>query len=203
MNVSYEWLKAFVPLDQSPTELRELITAHVATVDELVALRQDLAAFVIARVVEEAAHPDSDHLHVTRVDMGTGTLLDVVCGAPNVRAGKLYPFAPTGTVMPSGLTIQKRKIRGAISDGMLCSARELGLGEEQDGILEWDIDVPPGTPLLQPTDERRRTGGGRGGLRHPRLKPVGRVGWEPGVASEPDAAASDPARQLSRSWRVQ
>src|SRR5689334_6006957 len=149
MNVSYEWLKAFVPFDQSPAELRELITAHVATVDELIALRQDLAAFVIARVVEEAPHPDSDHLHVTRVDMGTGTLLDVVCGAPNVRAGKLYPFAPTGTVMPSGLTIQKRKIRGSISDGMLCSARELGLGEEQDGILELDIDVPPGTPLLR------------------------------------------------------
>jgi phenylalanyl-tRNA synthetase beta chain len=149
MNVSYEWLKAFVPFEQSPVELRELITAHVSTVDELVPLRQDLAAFVVARVVEEAPHPDSDHLHVTRVDMGTGTLLDVVCGAPNVRAGKLYPFAPTGTVMPSGFTIQKRKIRGAISDGMLCSARELGLGEEQDGILELDIDVAPGTPLLR------------------------------------------------------
>jgi len=149
MNVSYEWLKAFVPFEQSATELRELITSHIATVDELIALRQELAPFVIARVVEEAPHPDSDHLHVTRVDMGTGTLLDVVCGAPNVRAGKLYPFAPTGTVMLSGLVIQKRKIRGAISDGMLCSARELGLGEEQDGILELDIDVPPGTPLLR------------------------------------------------------
>jgi len=149
MNVSYEWLKAFVPFEQSPAELRELITSHVATVDELVALRQELAPIVVARVVEEAPHPDSDHLHVTRVDMGTGTLLDVVCGAPNVRAGKLYPFAPTGTVLPTGLTIQKRKIRGAISDGMLCSARELGLGEEQDGILELDIDVAPGTPLLR------------------------------------------------------
>lgn len=149
MNVSYEWLKAFVPFEQSPAELRELITAHIATVDELIALRGDLAPFVIARVIEEAPHPDSDHLHVTRVDMGTGTLLDVVCGAPNVQAGKLYPFAPTGTVMPSGMTIQKRKIRGAISDGMLCSARELGLGDEQEGILELDIDVPPGTPLLR------------------------------------------------------
>lgn len=148
MNVSYEWLRAFVPFDQSAPALRALITAHVATVDELVMLRHDLAPFVIARVVEEAAHPDSDHLHVTKVDAGRGTLLDVVCGAPNVTAGKLYPFAPTGTVMPSGLKIQKRKIRGAVSDGMLCSARELGLGEEQDGILELDLDVPPGTPLL-------------------------------------------------------
>src|SRR4029079_4465083 len=148
MNVSYEWLRAFVPFEQSPAELRELLTAHVATVDELVALRFDFATIVIARVVEEAPHPDSDHLHVTKVDAGTGTLLDVVCGAPNVTAGKVYPFAPTGTVMPNGLKIQKRKIRGAISDGMLCSARELGLGEEQDGILELDVDVPPGTPFL-------------------------------------------------------
>src|SRR5689334_1517030 len=149
MNVSYEWLRAFVPFEQSPAELRELLTAHVATVDELVALRSDLAPIVIARVVEEAPHPDSDHLHVTKVDAGTGTLLDVVCGAPNVTAGKMYPFAMTGTVLPGGLKIQKRKIRGAISDGMLCSARELALGAEQNGIMELDIDVAPGTPLLR------------------------------------------------------
>ena len=149
MNVSYQWLRAFVPFDETAVQLRELLTAHVATVDELVPLRQDLASIVIARVIEEAPHPDSDHLHVTKVDAGTGTLLDVVCGAPNVTAGKVYPFAPTGTVLPNGLKIQKRKIRGAISDGMLCSARELGLGDEQDGILELDVDVPPGTPFLK------------------------------------------------------
>ena len=149
MNVSHEWLRAFVPFDESPNELRELITAHVATVDEVVPLREDLAAIVVARVIEEAPHPDSDHLHVTRVDAGTGTLLDVVCGAPNVTAGKLYPFAMTGTVLPGGLKIQKRKIRGAISDGMLCSARELALGEEQDGIMELTVDVAPGTPFLR------------------------------------------------------
>src|SRR5438046_958816 len=149
MNVSYEWLRGFVPFDESPTQLRALITAHIAPVDELVALRDDLSSIVIARVVEEAPHPDSDHLHITKVDAGTGTLLDVVCGAPNVTAGKMYPFAATGTVLPGGLKIQKRKIRGAISDGMLCSARELGLGQEQDGILELDVNVAPGTPLLR------------------------------------------------------
>src|ERR1700753_413380 len=149
MNVSYEWLKAFVPFDQSPTQLRDLITAHVATVDEVVLLREDLAPIVIARVVEEAAHPDSDHLHITKVDAGTGTLLDVVCGAPNVTAGKIYPFAPTGTTMPNGLKIVKRKIRGQVSDGMLCAAIELKLGEEKDGIMELDLDVAPGTPFLK------------------------------------------------------
>src|SRR5829696_4556610 len=149
MNASYEWLMAFVAFEQSVTQIRDLITAQVSTVDELVMLRADLSDIVVARVVEEAPHPDSDHLHVTKVDAGTGTLLDVVCGAPNVMAGKMYPFAATGTVLPTGLKIQKRKIRGAISDGMLCSAREIGLGDEQDGIMELDIDVPPGTPLLR------------------------------------------------------
>ena len=148
MNASVEWLNAFVESGLTATALRDLITAHTATVDELVALRADLAPIVVARVVEEAAHPDSDHLHVTKVDVGTGELLDVVCGAPNVQAGKLYPFAPTGTVMPGGLKIEKRKIRGHTSNGMLCSARELGLGQEHDGILELDLDVPPGTRLL-------------------------------------------------------
>src|SRR3954447_7502140 len=148
MNASYEWLKAFVPFEESATRIRDLITAHVTTVDELVTLRADLADIVVARVVEEAPHPDSDHLHVTKVDAGTGTLLDVVCGAPNVTAGKMYPFAKSGVTLPGGLKLQKRKIRGAISDGMLCSSRELGLGEEHEGILELNIDVAPGTPFL-------------------------------------------------------
>src|ERR1051325_7874167 len=149
MNVSYDWLRAFVPVEQSATELRDLITAHIATVDELVALRQDLADIVVARVVEEAPHPDSDHLHVTKVDAGTGVLLDVVCGASNVTAGKMYPFAMTGVTIPTGLKIQKRKIRGAVSDGMLCSPDELKLGRDHDGIMELDIDAPTGTPFLK------------------------------------------------------
>src|SRR6476659_10839340 len=148
MNISYNWLKDFVDVDLPPARLAEVITSRTATVDAVEELRDDLRHFVVARVVECAPHPDSDHLSVTKVDAGTGELLDVVCGAPNVRAGKLYPFAKTGTKMPAGFTIERRKIRGAISNGMLCSAREIGLGEEQDGILELDVDVPPGTPLL-------------------------------------------------------
>jgi len=148
MNISYNWLKDFVDVDLPPARLAEVITSRTATVDAVEAVRDDLRQFVVARVVECAPHPDSDHLSVTKVDAGTGELLDVVCGAPNVRAGKLYPFAKTGTKMPAGFTIERRKIRGAVSNGMLCSAREIGLGEEQDGILELDVDVPPGTPLL-------------------------------------------------------
>jgi phenylalanyl-tRNA synthetase beta chain len=148
VNASVEWLNAFLDAPRSARELRDLLTAHTATVEEVVPLRADLAPIVVARVVEEHPHPDSDHLHLTKVDMGAGELLDVVCGAPNVQAGKLYPFAPTGTVMPGGLKIEKRKIRGHTSNGMLCSARELGLGQEHEGILELSVDAAPGTPLL-------------------------------------------------------
>jgi phenylalanyl-tRNA synthetase beta chain len=149
MNASVEWLNAFLDASKSAVEVRDLLTAYTATVEEVVPLRADLAQIVVARVVEERAHPDSDHLHLTKVDIGTGELFDVVCGAPNVAAGKLYPFAPTGTVMPGGLRIEKRKIRGQTSNGMLCSARELGLGQEHDGILELTIDAAAGTPLLE------------------------------------------------------
>jgi phenylalanyl-tRNA synthetase beta chain len=130
--------------------MRDLITARCCTVDEIVRLREDLADVVVGLVVEAAPHPNSDHLWVTRVDAGLagGELLDVVCGAPNVRAGATYPFAPAGSTLPGGLKLEKRKIRGAVSNGMLCSARELGLGQDHEGILELDTGAAPGTPLL-------------------------------------------------------
>ncbi len=148
MLASFDWLRAFVPHGRTAQELHDLLSTHVATVDAMAALRQDLAPIVVARVVEATKHPESNHLSITKVDAGTGTLLDVVCGAPNVTAGVLYPFAPTGTTMPNGLKIEKRKIRGQTSNGMLCSARELGLGDDHDGILALDLDVPVGTPFL-------------------------------------------------------
>ena len=147
MNASYEWLKAFIDLDASPHALRDLLTGHTATVEEVVPLRADLAPIVIGRVLEAGPHPDSDHLWLTKVDAG-GDPLEVVCGAPNVVQGALYPFAPVGTTMPNGIKIERRKIRGIYSNGMLCSARELGLGEDHQGILELHIDAKPGTRFL-------------------------------------------------------
>ena len=149
MNISYDWLRSLVPVDFSAAELRDIITARCATVDELIELRSDLAGVVVGRVVEAGRHPNSDHLWVTKVDAGGTELLDVVCGAPNVTQGKLYPFAPAGTTLPGGLKLEKRKIRGATSNGMLCSARELGLGQEHDGIMELAVNVAPGTPFLE------------------------------------------------------
>ena len=149
MNASYEWLKDFVEIRLSPAELRDLITSRCATVDEIMPLRSDLQEIVVARVVEAARHPDAERLTLTKVDAGGDELLEVVCGAPNVKVGSSYPFAPLGAVLPGGLTIAKRKIRGHVSNGMLCSARELGLGDEHEGILELVTDAPPGTPLLR------------------------------------------------------
>lgn len=147
MNVSHEWLKAFVPHTRSAEDVRDLLTAHVATVEGFERLRADLAPFVIARVVETQKIPDTK-LSFNKVDDGSGELLDVVCGAPNVTQGAVYPFARSGTTMPGGFTIEKKKIRGFTSNGMLCSARELGLGDDHEGILELQTDAATGTPLL-------------------------------------------------------
>ncbi|MCC6243764.1 MAG: phenylalanine--tRNA ligase subunit beta [Gemmatimonadaceae bacterium] len=148
MIVSHEWLKQFVPHALSAEQVGELLSRHCVTLDGIERVGADLSAFVIAQVVEAARHPNSDHLWVTKVDDGSGTLLDVVCGAPNVVAGHKYPFARTGTVMPGGLKIEKRKIRGETSNGMLCSPRELGLGQDHDGIMTLDTTAAPGTPFL-------------------------------------------------------
>jgi phenylalanyl-tRNA synthetase beta chain len=147
MNISHDWLQRFVPHGLGAEQVRDLITAHVATVEGFERLRADLEPFVVARVVESERIPETK-LSFNKVDDGSGTLLEVVCGAPNVEVGTRYPFARTGTVMPGGMTIEKRKIRGFTSNGMLCSARELGLGEDHDGILALETDAAPGTRLL-------------------------------------------------------
>jgi phenylalanyl-tRNA synthetase beta chain len=148
VNLSHEWLARLVPHGRTPEQVRDLLTAHVATVEGLERLRADLEPFVVGRVIESEKIPETK-LSFNKVDDGTGTLLEVVCGAPNVTVGAKYPFARTGTVMPAGLTIEKRKIRGFTSNGMLCSAKELGLGEDHDGILALATDAAPGTPLLE------------------------------------------------------
>ncbi|HUG05562.1 MAG TPA: phenylalanine--tRNA ligase subunit beta [Candidatus Limnocylindria bacterium] len=149
MNASFEWLRDFVPTELSPREVRDALTTRCATVEEMRPVRQDLGDIVIGRVVEAARHPESDHLWITKVDAGKGELLDVVCGAPNVTAGTAYPFAPVGATLPGGLMVEKRKIRGQLSNGMLCSARELGLGLDHESILALDTDAEAGASFLE------------------------------------------------------
>ncbi len=153
MNVSLRWLEAFLRRELEPREVAERLTMLGAPVDAVEPLHADLGELVVGRVEEVRPHPNADRLRVCLVDDGTPERLSVVCGAPNVTAGKRYPFARVGASVPHGkggapMKIERAKLRGEVSEGMLCSARELGLGQEHDGILELDTDAAPGTPLL-------------------------------------------------------
>ncbi len=158
MIVSHDWLRAFVPHGRTAADIGQLLSTHVATLEGMEALRTDLAPFVVGQVVHSERIPET-RLSFNRVDDGSGQLLEVVCGAPNVEVGAKYPLARVGTVVPGkgGMTIERRKIRGFTSAGMLCSAAELGLGDDHDGILALDTEAAPGTPLLHvlPTGDVR------------------------------------------------
>lgn len=149
MKASRKWLEAFLRRPLDAREIADRLGMLGAPVDAIEPVGAELAPFVVALVTEVRPHPDADKLRLTTVDDGSGTPLSVVCGAPNVTAGHRYPFARLGTTMPGGLVIERRKIRGQVSEGMLCSARELGLGTEHDGIYTLDTDAAPGTPLLE------------------------------------------------------
>lgn len=149
MNVSYRWLRDIAPgYAGTVAELVERLALRGAPVEEVVDLAAGLQDVKVARVVEAGRHPNADRLSLCRVDAGGPELLSVVCGAPNVRAGAYYPFAPAGSTLPGGLTLKRAKIRGEVSEGMLCSEKELGLGTDHAGILE----IPPaplGTPFVE------------------------------------------------------
>ncbi|NLG63638.1 MAG: phenylalanine--tRNA ligase subunit beta, partial [Candidatus Cloacimonetes bacterium] len=145
MNISYRWLQALAPgLDASPVEVADRLAAYGAPADEIVDIAANLRDVVIARVVEALRHPNADRLSLCTVDAGGPEPLSVVCGAPNVKAGAFYPFAPVGAALPNGVKIRKAKIRGETSEGMLCSAAELGLGRDHSGILELRGTFVPG-----------------------------------------------------------
>ncbi len=148
MNASLRWLSDLLGAELDPTDVRDRLAMLGAPVDAMERLHGELEHVVVGLVLEAARHPNADRLSLTRVDAGGPEPLSVVCGAPNVAAGKKYPFAPVGTVLPGGLKLERRKIRGEVSEGMLCSAKELGLGTDGDGIMELTTDAAPGTPFL-------------------------------------------------------
>ena len=149
MIVSRRWLEALLGRPLDAREVAEQVTMHAAPVDAVVPLHQDLGDVVIGRVLEVKKHPNADRLSLCRVDAGAVEgPVDVVCGAPNVQAGKTYPYAPVGATLPGGVKLERRKIRGVESNGMLCSAKELGLGVDHAGILELDTTAPPGSRFV-------------------------------------------------------
>ena len=148
MNVSINWVAALLGREIDPEEAARLITLRAVPVEAVTPLFHDLAEIVVGLVEAAEPHPDADRLTLCRVNVGSETF-EVVCGAPNVRPGVKYAYAAVGTTLPGGLTLTKRKIRGVLSHGMLCSARELGLGTDHEGIMALATDAAPGTPLLE------------------------------------------------------
>jgi phenylalanyl-tRNA synthetase beta chain len=149
MNVSLRWLEEFLRRPLEVKDVTERLAMLGAPVDAVEPLHTDLEDILIGLVEDVRPHPNADRLHVCVVNDGTPERRHVVCGAANVEAGHKYPFAPVGATLPGGLRIEKRKLRGENSEGMLCSARELGLGQNGDGIWELGTAAPPGSRLLE------------------------------------------------------
>ncbi len=148
MKIAESWLREWVDPDFDTEALGHQLTMLGHEVDSIEYEGRGIEAIVIAEVVAVARHPDADRLSVCQVDDGTGDLVDVVCGAPNVVQGMKSPLAKPGVKLPDGLKLRKSKIRGIVSNGMLCSAVELGLGDESDGIIALPKDAPVGQPLV-------------------------------------------------------
>jgi phenylalanyl-tRNA synthetase beta chain len=149
MQFSENWLRTMVNPTMTSDELSHLLTMSGLEVEEVEPVAPPFSNVVVGKVLEVAKHPNADRLNVCQVDVNTGSLLNIVCGAPNVRAGMKVPCAMAGAVLPPGadgkpFEIKVGQLRGVESQGMLCSARELKLTEEQDGLLELPDDAPVG-----------------------------------------------------------
>lgn len=147
-NIVESWLKTLVSYDIPPEELADRLIHLGLEVEGVDDRRERLKGFIVGQVLTKAPHENADKLSVCTVFTGSGEPVTVVCGAPNVAAGQKIAFAPVGTEIPgAGFRIEKRKIRGVVSEGMICSESELGLGDSHDGILVLDEASVPGTPL--------------------------------------------------------
>jgi phenylalanyl-tRNA synthetase beta chain len=148
MKFSENWLRSHVPTGASRDELSAVLTAIGLEVEDVTALGEGLDHVVVARIVDAVRHPEADRLQVCRVDAGQGELLQIVCGAPNARPGLVAPLAMVGAQIGE-LKIKPAKLRGVESNGMLCSAKELGLDNDASGLLELPDDAPVGQALVE------------------------------------------------------
>lgn len=156
MKISYNWLRQFAPVTLGAEEAAEILTdlgLEIEGLEEWESLRGGLKGVVIGKVLTCVDHPNSDHLHITTVDLGDGQPVQIVCGAPNVASGQTVPVATIGTVLyddkGDSFTIKESKIRGEKSFGMICAEDELGLGASHDGIMVLPDDIPAGTPAAE------------------------------------------------------
>ncbi|MFO7930186.1 MAG: phenylalanine--tRNA ligase subunit beta [Desulfosalsimonas sp.] len=148
MKVSLEWLRQYVDIDAGPSELADLLTMAGLEVEAVIDPHEHLFPVVVGRITEIKPHPDADSLACCSVDLGTHSA-EIVCGAPNAQTGMNAPCAPAGTILPSGTEVKNARIRGQISEGMLCSEAEIGLGDDASGLMVLDPQAAPGTPVKQ------------------------------------------------------
>ena len=152
MNISYNWLKEYVNFDLTPDEVSAALTSiglEIDGVEEVQTIKGGLEGIVIGEVLTCEPHPNSDHMHITTVNLGQGDPVQIVCGAPNVAAGQKVVVATLGTKLYDGddcFTIKKSKLRGVESFGMICAEDEIGVGTAHDGIIVLPADAVPGTP---------------------------------------------------------
>ena len=155
MNISYNWLKDYLDFSLSPAETAEVLTSiglETGSVEEIETVRGGMKGLVVGKVLTCEAHPDSDHLHVTTVDLGNGESQQIVCGAPNVAVGQKVIVATIGTKLYSGeetFTIKKSKIRGVESNGMICAEDEIDIGTGHAGIIVLPSNAQVGTPAAE------------------------------------------------------
>ena len=154
MKISYKWLKELIEITETPEEIGKLLTAtglEVENIEEIESIKGGLKGVVIGEVLTCEKHPEADRLNLTTVDVGLNDALSIVCGATNVAVGQKVVVATVGaTLYPTGsdqpLVLKKSKIRGALSEGMICAEDELGLGTSHDGIMVLETALPNGTP---------------------------------------------------------
>ena len=155
MNISYKWLKEYVDFDLSPQQVCDALTStglEVDALEEVQSIRGGLKGLYVGKVLTCEVHPNSDHLHVTTVDLGKGEPSQIVCGAPNVAAGQKVIVADLGCVLYDGdqeFVIKKSKLRGVESNGMICAEDEIGVGTSHDGIIVLPEDAVVGTPAAE------------------------------------------------------
>ena len=155
MEISYKWLKEYVDFDLTPQETADALTScglEVDALEEVQTIKGGLKGLFVGKVLTCEMHPNSDHLHITTVDLGKGEPQQIVCGAPNVAAGQKVIVADLGCVLYDGdkeFVIKKSKLRGVESNGMICAEDEIGVGESHDGIIVLPEDAPVGQPAAE------------------------------------------------------
>ena len=154
MKISINWLKEYVQTDSNPVEISGILTnlgLEVEKIESFESIKGGLEGVIAGKVIECVKHPNADRLKLTSIDLGNNQISEIVCGAPNIEKGQMVPVAVVGSKIYTNegieIKIKKSKIRGVVSNGMVCAEDEIGLGDSHDGIMVLDKKIKPGTPV--------------------------------------------------------